>query len=169
MQTGNVPEETLKLGLLMEAAHAQQTLAEATLEKLKFHLEGLDEIVRDEIRRTLVDEIQVLGSESRRAAEALRRLGRSANVRVVSWTLGLTLVCSVIPIVAQWLLFPSPSELAGLRARKEELTASVARLEQRGGRIDLRRCGATDRLCVRVERGAPVYGQSGDYFVVKGY
>jgi hypothetical protein len=169
MQTGNVPDETLKLGLLMEAAHAQQTLAESTLEKLKAHLEGLDEIVRDEIRRTLVDEIQVLGSESRRAAEALRRLGRSANVRTASWMIGLTLVCSVIPLVAQCWLLPSPGELASLRARKDELTASITRLEQRGGRIDLRRCGETDRLCVRVERGAPVYGQSGDYFVVKGY
>lgn len=169
MQTGNVPEETLKLGLLMEAAHAQQTLAETTLEKLKVHLEGLDEIVRDEIRRTLVDEIEVLGNESRRAAEALRRLARSANVRVASWTVGLTLVCSVTPLLAQWWLLPSSAELTSLRARKEELTAGIARLEQRGGRIDLRRCGATDRLCVRVERNAPVYGQSGDYFVVKGY
>jgi hypothetical protein len=169
MQTGNVPEETLKLGLLMEAAHAQQTLAESTLEKLKGHLEGLDEIVRDEIRRTLVNEIQVLGDESRRAEEALRRLGRSANARVAGWMVGLTLVCSIVPLLAQWWLLPSPSELAGLRARKDALTVSIARLEERGGRIDLRRCGETDRWCVRVERSAPVYGQSGDYFVVKGY
>ena len=169
MQTGNVPDETLKLGLLMEAAHAQQTLAESALERLQAHLEGLDEIVRDEIRRTLVDEIRVLGSESRRAEEALRRLGRSASARMASWTVGLTLICSAIPLVAQWWLLPSQAELAGLRARKDELTASIARLEERGGRIDLRRCGETDRLCVRVERGAPVYGLAGDYRVVKGY
>jgi hypothetical protein len=169
MQTGNVPDETLKLGLLMEAAHAQQTLAESALEKLKIHLEGLDEIVRDEIRRTLVDEIRVLGNESRHAEEALRRLGRSANTRMASWTVGLTLVFSATPLVAQWWLLPSRGELAGLRARKDELTASIARLEERGGRIDLRHCGETDRLCVRVERGAPVYGLAGDYLVVKGY
>ena len=35
MQGGGVPEETLKLGLLMEAAHAQQTVAESALESLK--------------------------------------------------------------------------------------------------------------------------------------
>ena len=169
MQPTSVPDETLKLGLLMEAAHAQQTLAESVLEKLKVHLEGLDDIVRDEIRRTLVDEIQVLGSESQRAAEALRRLGRSANARVAGWTLGLTLACAAIPLLAQWWLLPSPSELAGLRARKDELTASIAQLNERGGRIDLRRCGGTDRLCVRVDRSAPAYGQSGDYLVIKGY
>jgi hypothetical protein len=169
MQPASVPDETLKLGLLMEAAHAQQTLAESVLEKLKVHLEGLDDIVRDEIRRTLVDEIQVLGSESQRAAEALRRLGRSANARVAGWTIALTVACVAIPLLAQWWLLPSPNELASLRARKDELTASIARLEERGGRIDLRRCGGTDRLCVRVDRSAPAYGQSGDYLVIKGY
>src|SRR5579859_872531 len=100
-------DETLKLGLLMEAAHAQQTLAESTLERLKVHVEGLDDIVRDEIRRTLVDEIQVLGRESRQAAEALRRLGRSANTRMAVWTVGLTLVCSALPLVAEWWFLPS--------------------------------------------------------------
>jgi hypothetical protein len=164
-----VQDETLKLGLLMEAAHAQQTLAESSLEKLKVHVEGLDDIVRDEIRRSLVEEIQVLGSESQRAAEALRRLERSANARVAGWTVGLTLVCSAIPLLAQWWFLPSQSELSGLRARRDELTSSIARLEQHGGRVDLRRCGGTDRLCVRVDRGAPVYGEAGDYFVVKGY
>ncbi len=169
MQPSSVPDETLKLGLLMEAAHAQQTLAESALEKLKVHLDGLDDIVRDEIRRTLVDEIQVLGSESQRAAEALRRLGRSANARVAAWTIGLTVACAAIPLLAQWWLLPSPKELASLRARKDELTASIGRLDERGGRIDLRRCGGTDRLCVRVDRSAPAYGQSGDYLVIKGY
>jgi len=162
-------DETLKLGLLMEAAHAQQTLAESTLERLKIHVEGLDDIVRDEIRRTLVDEIQVLGRESRQAAEALRRLGRAANTRLVVWTVGLTLVCSALPLAAQWWFLPSRADLTELRAKKDELTSAVTSLERQGGRIDLRHCGRTDRLCVRVDRGAPVYGESGDYFVVKGY
>ena len=169
VQGGNVQDETLRLGLLMEAAHAQQTLAESALGKLKVHVEGLDDIVRDEIRRTLVEEIQVLGSESRQASEALRRLGRSANARVAGWMVGLTLMSSAIPLLAQWWFLPSQSELAGLRARKDELASNILRLEQRGGRVDLRRCGGTDRLCVRVDRGAPAYGESGDYLVVKGY
>lgn len=169
MQPGGIPDETLKLGLLMEAAHAQQTVAESALDRLRAHVEGLDEIVRDEIRRTLVEEIQVLGSESRRAAEALRRLGRSANARVAGWTVGLTLVCSAMPLMVQWWFLPSQRELAELRARKDELTSNIARLERAGGRVDLRRCGETNRLCVHVDRSAPVYGESGDYWVVKGY
>src|SRR5581483_3574189 len=110
MQGNAMQDETLKLGLLMEAAHAQQTLAESTLERLKIHVEGLDDIVRDEIRRTLVDEIQVLGRESRQAAEALRRLGRAANTRLVVWTVGLTLVCSALPLAAQWWFLPSRAD-----------------------------------------------------------
>ena len=38
-----------------------------------------------------------------------------------------------------------------------------------GGRIDLRHCGEANRLCVRVERKAPFYGENSDYAVLKGY
>ncbi len=162
-------ESTIKVGLLMEAAQAQQTLAESVLEKLNAHTRELDTVVRDEIRHTLVEEIQVLGNESRRAAEALRSLGRSANLRVAFWSVGLTLLCTGIPLFATWCFLPSQSELTNLRAKREELVSSLARLEQRGARVDLRHCGGTTRLCVRVDRKAPVYGENGDYFVVKGY
>ena len=165
----SVDDKTMELGLLMEAAHAQQALAETALDRLKAHIADLDDIVREEIRRTLAEEFQVLGGESKRAAEALRKLGRSANARVVLWTVGLTLLCAAIPMCAQWWLLPSQSELATLRSKRDELATNVARLEQRGGRIDLRRCGGTDRLCVRVDRKAPVYGEAADYLVVRGY
>ena len=45
----------------------------------------------------------------------------------------------------------------------------IARLTQQGGHVELRRCGAARRLCVRVDRGAPMYGEAADYLVVKGY
>jgi len=162
-------ENTIKVGLLMEAAQAQQALAEAALGKLNAHVEDLDTVVRDEIRHTLVEELQVLGNESRRAAEALRSLGRSANVRVAIWSVGVTLLCTAIPLCATWWFLPSQGELAGLRAKRDELVASIERLQQRGARIDLRHCGNAEKWCVRVDRKAPTYGTDGDYFVVKGY
>lgn len=161
-------DNTMKLGLLMETAHAQQALAEAALGKLSAHLRELDTVVRDEIRHTLVEELQVVVNESRRAAEALRGLGRSANLRVALWTLSMTLLCSGLPICVEWWFLPSQSELAALRAKRDQLESNVARLEQqRGAGIDLRRCGGSDRLCVRVDKKAPAYGEAGDYFVVK--
>jgi hypothetical protein len=162
-------DDTLKIGLLMEAAQAQQSLAETVLEKLKGHLSALDDVVRDEIRHALVEELQVLGNESQRAAQSLRRLGRAANARLALWSIGLTLLCTAIPMCGQWWLIPSQSEIAALRLRRDALAANVTSLEERGGRIDLRRCGGTDRLCVRVDRKAPAYGDAGDYLVVKGY
>jgi hypothetical protein len=159
----------MKLGLLMEAAHAQQTLADTALERLNAHLRDLDTVVRDEIRHTLVEELQVVMNESKRSAEALRRLRRSANLRIGLWSLGLTVVCSAIPLCLAWWLLPSAGEVGALRAKRDDLESAVARLEQRGARVDLRRCGVGNRLCVRVDRKAPVYGEAGDYLVIKGY
>jgi len=162
-------DQTMELGLLLEAAHAQQTLAETSLERLTAHVRDLDDIVREEIRRTLVEELQVLGNDSRHAAELLRRVGRAANLRVTLWSIGITTLCSAIPLAEAWWILPSPTELAALRAKRAELASNVARLEQHGARIDLRRCGAAERLCVRIDRHAPAYGEAADYLVVRGY
>jgi hypothetical protein len=162
-------DDTLKIGLLMEAAQAQQALAETALASLKGHMSTLDDVVRDEIRHALVEELQALGNESQHAAESLRRLGRVANARITLWSIGLTLLCTAIPMCGQWWVIPSQSEIAALRLERDQLAANVTSLEGRGGRIELRRCGGSDRLCVRVDRKAPAYGEAGDYVVVKGY
>src|SRR4030088_3131256 len=71
-----VGDETLKFGLLMESAQAHQKLAETHLTKLLAHTQGLDDVVRDEIRRTLIEEFQALSAESDRAARALIAMKR---------------------------------------------------------------------------------------------
>ncbi len=159
----------MKFGLLMESAQAHQKLAETHLERLRAHTQDLDGVVRDEIRRTLIDELQMLTAESTRATDALRKIGRGATVRRGLWSIVLAILCTGIPIaVMRWAL-PSESEIASLRARRDALAASVDTLERRGGRLDWRRCGATARLCVRVDRKAPTYGDKADYFIVAGY
>jgi hypothetical protein len=162
-------EATVKFGLLMESAQAHQKLAETHLDKLRAHTEDLDGVVRDEIRRTLIEELQLLTAESRRAADVLRRIRRSIGLRVAVYSIAVAVLCTGIPVaIARWFL-PSESEIVGLRARRDELTASMAALERRGGRIELRRCGETERLCVRVDRSAPTYGEKADFYIVKGY
>jgi hypothetical protein len=162
-------ESSLRIGLLMESAQAQQKLAETQLEKLAAHTQGLDEVVRDEIRRTLIDELQAVTAESRRAAEVLRRMQRAGNLRAALFGLGVSAFCAGIPGAAAWWALPAPGELMALRAQRDQAAADLKRLRQQGGRVDLRRCGETQRLCVRIERHAPAYGESADYFVVKGY
>ena len=162
-------EASMKFGLLMESAQAHQRLAETHLDKLRAHTQDLDGVVRDEIRRTLVEELQMLTSESRRAAEVLRRIRRSIGLRVAVSSIAVAILCTGIPVaIARWIL-PSESDISGLRVRRDQLTASIAALDRRGGRIELRRCGETARLCVRVDRSAPAYGEKADYYIVKGY
>ena len=164
-----IDDTTMNVGLLMESAQAHQKLAETYLEELRAHTRDLDAVVRDEIRRTLIEELQMLWGESRRVTEALQRIGRSATMRVGLWSVVTSILCAGIPLaIVRWAL-PSAPEIAALQARRDELSASVAILERQGGRIDWRRCGEKARLCVRVDRKAPAYGDKSDYFVAAGY
>lgn len=164
-----VNEEAMRAGLLMEAAQAQQRLGVESLERLAAHTRDLDVIVRDEVRRTVAEALGSLASESGRATESLRRMRRAAGARMLLWTVSVAMICSGAAIGEVWWLLPSQSELAALRARRDALAANIARLEQRGGLLDVRTCGARGRLCVRVDRSAPTYGPGADYLVVKGY
>jgi hypothetical protein len=167
-RTQTLDEATMKFGLLMESAQVHQKAAEAQLDKLRTHTEDLDGVVRGEIRRTLIEELQMLSAESRRAAQVLQRTRQGAVVRGALWSVVMSIFCTGIPItIVRWAL-PSESEIAGLRARRDELAANVAALEQRGRGMNWRRCGATARLCVRVDRKAPAYGDKADFYVVAG-
>ena len=80
-RAGTVDETTMKFDLLMESAQAHQKMAECHLEKLRAHTQDLDGVVREEIRRTLVEELDELTAESRRAAQALKGMKRAAHLR----------------------------------------------------------------------------------------
>jgi len=162
-------DDTMTVGLLLESAQAHQRLVEQNLESLKAHTRDLDGVVRDEIRRTLIDEMQALSAESIRAMTALRAMSRAASLRASFWSLACATVAALIPGILLWWSMPTTAELTGLRERRDALAANLARLEQQGGRTEWRRCGETQRLCIRIDRSAPAYGEGGDYLVVKGY
>ncbi len=163
-------DEAMKIGLLMEAAQAQQRLGQESLERLAQHTRDLDMIVRDEIRRTVAEALGSLASESRRATESLRRMRRAANLRTLLWTVSMRNRSAprsrwakpggCCPRKASWRLCARDAM---------RLRPISARLEQRGGLARCRKCGARARLCVRVDRSAPAYGPGADYLVIKGY
>ena len=169
MTDAGLTDEAMKLGLLMEAAQAQQRLGQESLERLAAHTRDLDVIVRDEIRRTVAEALGNVAGESRLATASLQRVRRAASVRTLLWTVTIALVCSGVAMGEAWWLLPSQSEVVALRARRDALEANIARLERRGGMLDVRACGERARLCVRVDRNAPAYGPGADYLVVKGY
>jgi hypothetical protein len=98
---------------------------------------------------------------------ALRALGRAASLRASLWSLVCASLSAVIPGALLWWSLPTTAELSALRERRDALAANVAHLESQGGRAAWRRCGEPPRFCVRVDRSAPVYGEGGDYFVVR--
>lgn len=162
-------QETMKMGLLMEAAQTQQRLADSSLRKLKVHASELAVIVSDEVRRVLAGELQTLSSDTRAAGDALRGLRRGVGWRLGLLSLALSAMSTVLALAVAWWILPSRAEIAVLRARHDEYAASVATLERAGGRVELRRCGDQQRLCVRIDRRAPAYGESGEFLVVHGY
>jgi hypothetical protein len=169
-ESGHPPDtDTMKLGLLMESIQVQQKLAEASLEKMRAHTQGLDGVVRDEIRRTLIDEFHTVTTESDRATRALRDMTRIANTRCLAWNVGAAILCTAIPGAIAHYALPSQADIAAMRAQRDVLAQNVAHLERRGGKVEWRSCGDSARLCVRIDRGSPVYGENADYYVVKGY
>lgn len=163
----SMDQHNVKLGLLIEAAQAHQKLAEAAIEKLSEHAEGLGAAMRDQVRSAVSEELKIIQAETQGAVEALQRVKRAANVRVTLWTIGLTAMAAAVALTVTWWVLPTPAEITALRTERDELASNIAILNQHGARADLRRCG-TGRLCVRVDLKGPRYGESSDYLVVKG-
>ncbi len=166
----NEPEpmsEALRAGLLMEAAQAQQRLAEEALVRLGEHLRGLDILVRDEVARAVSESLGALQTETDQAAGALRRLRRSADLRLTLYALGVTAVSLAIGLAAMRVFVPSRQQIEVLRARRAAFKADIKHLREFGGSVDLRRCGRRGRLCVRVRRGGPAYGPGGQFLPVE--
>jgi hypothetical protein len=162
-------QETMKVGLLMEAAQAQQRLADSSLRKLKAHATEVADMVGDEVRRVLAGELQTLTSDTRAASDALRGLRSGVSWRLGLLCLALSSLSTAIALAVAWWVLPSRADLAALRTRHAEYVAAIAALERAGGRADLRRCGDQQRLCIRVDRRAPAYGQSGEFLIIHGY
>lgn len=162
-------EGTVQAGLLMEAAEAHQGLAACALERLREHTAGLDAVVRAQIRDTLLEELHALAADVRHAQLALRTLQRVATLRLTLWSLGIMSLAAALPFALALRVLPSAAEVATLGAQRDALNRDIARLTAAGGNLELRRCGAALRLCVRIERGAPLYGEGRDFMVVKGY
>jgi hypothetical protein len=167
--TVSLDEKTMAFGLLMESAQAHQKLAETELQKLRDHTQDLDGVVREEIRRTLIDELQMLTAETERAIGAIQSMRRGVTRRSSLIGVAIAVVCAIAPVVVGKLALPSPAEIATLTVRRDELTRNISMLKQRGGAVELKRCGASLRLCVRVDGKAPRYGDKADYFIIEGY
>ena len=80
-RAASLDDATMNVGLLLESAQTHQKLAEGQLERLREHTRDLDGVVRDEIRRTLVEELRALTAEAARATEALQKIRGTGAAR----------------------------------------------------------------------------------------
>jgi hypothetical protein len=160
---GELPAEpAAALERLAEMIHAQKSQIDGLLAALDARSGNLDAAVGDAVQRAL-------DAAGIQASERIARLHRATGVRFARWSFGVVSACAMVPAVLSWFLMPSQAQLLRARQTRDELTATVAQLAREGGRIELRHCGEANRLCVRVERKLPLYGEGADFMVLKGY
>jgi hypothetical protein len=151
------------LGRVLETVNAQQAQIHGVLATLDTRARDLDSTLGAAVQRAFMD------AAGLRAAEKLSQIHRATGMRFALWSFGIVSACSLVPTVLTWMLMPSRAQLLQARQNLDQLSAGIAQLSREGGRIDLRHCGEANRLCVRVDRKAPVYGVNSDYAVLKGY
>lgn len=162
-------EETVRAGLLLETVQAHQRAAAEAVDRLRVLAMDLDAIVRDEIRRTLIDELKSLDDEVGRVVATLVAARRRLNVRVALWIVAASGAAVLISAGAVRRLLPSQTQIQALHVERDALARNVAALAAQGGRVAWSRCGSARRLCVRIDRRAPFYGRHGDYAIARGY
>ncbi len=144
---------TLRAGLLLDAVETQRREAGELLAELRGQIQDLPGLLSSQVRAGLAPEPPGWRTAMRRALPAAL----------------VAAAAGAVPLAVAGLLLPSPAGIEALRASRAELSAAVAALERDGGRAQLRRCGVSARLCVRIDPGAPAYGAGGEFRVVKGY
>lgn len=151
------------LDRVLETIHAQQSQIQGLLATLDTRSQGLESAMGEAVQRAFMD------AAGLRAAEKLSQAHRATGARFALWSLGIVSACSLVPAVMSWMLMPSRAQMIQARQTLDQLSARIAQLGREGGRVDLRQCGEANRLCVRVDRKAPYYGEDSDYAVLKGY
>ena len=153
----------VELSQILETVHAQQSQIHGVLASLDSRSRDLDTTLGDAVQRAFTDAAGI------RAAQNLSQIHRATGVRFARWTFGIVSACALVPTLLSWALLPSRSQLQQARQTLEQLSAGAAQLSREGGRIELRHCGEANRLCARIDRKSPFYGENADYVVLKGY
>jgi hypothetical protein len=164
MKSELVTEATpVDLSQILATVHAQQSQIHGVLATLDSRARDFDSTLGEAVQRALADAAGI------RAAETLSQVHRGTALRFARWCFGVVSACALVPTLISWALLPSRAQLLQARQSLEQLSSGVAQLSRQGGRIELRHCGDANRLCVRVDRKAPFYGENADYMVLKGY
>ncbi len=162
-------DQELKIAALIDAADAAQARTLEAIDALNATRAGLQQAVAQAARVSTQQALQGLQGELERAQKVVVDLQRLSLWRAAWQHAMVALVAIVVTLVAVSWYVPSMSDMQALRTEKAQLEASIADLEQRGGKLQISHCGPERRLCVAVDDYAGIYGQAGDYRIAKGY
>jgi hypothetical protein len=160
LSTGVAPVE---LDRILETVHAHHSQIHGLLTNLDTRSRDLDSVLGEAVQRAFTE------AAGLRAAEKLSQVHRATGLRFARWAFTVVSVCALVPTILTWMLMPSRAQLQQARQNLDQLSAGAAQLSRQGGRIELRHCGEAQRLCVRVDRKSPFYGENADFMVLKGY
>jgi hypothetical protein len=153
----------------MEAVETQQRTVDSALQRLHAHTRDLDALVRDEIRRTLIAMLQEFMNEAAGAAQTMKEVRKRFSFKAAVLGVAIATLGTTLPAcIGMWLL-PSQREIASLRAQHGELARNIEELRRQGAGVEWTRCGDSRRLCMHIDRSAPVFGEHGEFVVPKGY
>lgn len=163
------PDPELKIAALMDALDQEHTRVRAAMEALNAAIPRMQQAVLQAARASAQEAFDGLQGELERAQRVMIDLQRLSLWRAAWQHAMVALVAIVITLVAVSWYVPSVSDMQALRTERSHLEASIADLEQRGGKLQISHCGPERRLCVAVQDYAGIYGKAGDYRIAKGY
>ncbi len=118
------------------------------------------EVVKD-LKKDLQDATHALSDKTKAFEEAAQLF----NWRRFSFMYSMMLLSVLILTSGFYFFIPSAEELMALRAEKKELQATVEKLEEKGGRMQLSHCGSKRKLCVKVDKAG---SYEGGFMIING-
>ena len=139
-------------------------LATAFEARSKEQAESTEKAVRSAFEKHESALLSALNESEKRTSDAIRAQSRSLQRTALrSW------MAVVIPIAVSLALGLGALGAMSWYIAGQIHNATLERLAQEGGAIQLSQCGESRRLCVRIDEDAGVYGENGTYRVLEGY
>jgi hypothetical protein len=171
-----VDDQETKIAVLIAAFDTEHKRVQGAIAALNQTGEKLQREVRAAAAGAVDEALAHLNPEIKKAAQTLVDLQRLSLWRAAWQHAVVALVAMAIALLAVWWYVPPMSEITALRTERDQLTASIENLSQRGARMTHSLCGTggePKRFCVLVPKRPLQWGSRDNpnevYVVPIGY
>jgi hypothetical protein len=169
-------DDTRKIMTVIAAFDAEHARLQEAVKSLNGSGQHLAIVVRQAAQGAVEDALKGLHPHIDRAGKTLVGLQRFSVWRAAWQHAIVAAVAILVTLAGIWWYVPSASEMAALRAERDELQASLQTLTAKGARMQFSMCGSGDekkRLCVLVPKKPVMWDNLNDrtqgYVVPVGY